>query len=142
MRFVTIDEDIYTYVQRPFVRAFVRRLTPTAVTPNQITLLRALLGIASGVLLATGTPPFLVLSALCLVLSRPGDRGNGFRPRRSGRGLPSACHFVLPVRAADRATALYRRDADMDGGRRPSTARRRRHPIAGQPALVSMLPPA
>ena len=41
---VTIDEDICIYVQRPFVTAFVRRLTPTAVTPNQITLLRALLG--------------------------------------------------------------------------------------------------
>ena len=69
MRFVTIDEDICVYVQKPFVMAFVRRLTPTAVTPNQITLLRALLGVASGILLATGKPSLFMLSAMCLILS-------------------------------------------------------------------------
>lgn len=66
---VAIDEDICTFVQRPFIRALVHRLTPTAVTPNQVTLLRALLGVASGLLLATGTPQLLGLSALCLILS-------------------------------------------------------------------------
>jgi len=66
---VAIDEDICTFVQRPFIRAFVRRLTPTAVTPNQVTMLRALLGVASGALFATGTPPLMVLSAFSLILS-------------------------------------------------------------------------
>jgi phosphatidylglycerophosphate synthase len=69
MRSGAIDEDICIYVQRPLVVAFVRRLTQSAVTPNQITLLRALLGVIGGALLATGRPSFLIASALCLILS-------------------------------------------------------------------------
>lgn len=66
---VAFDEDICTFVQRPFIKAFVRRLTPTAVTPNQVTLMRAMLGMVSGILLATGVSPLMALAALCVIVS-------------------------------------------------------------------------
>ena len=105
---VTIDEDICTYVQRPFVKAFVRRLTPTAVTPNQVTLLRALLGVLSAALLATGV---LLASnvAFKLVYHLDGDPGGTFDGANT-LGLPC----VRPVELDREVVRAARSGVDVE----------------------------
>jgi phosphatidylglycerophosphate synthase len=69
MRSAAIDEAVCIYAQRPFAMVFVRRLASTSVTPNQVSVLRAAFGVLGGALLATGVPAFLVLAAVCLILT-------------------------------------------------------------------------
>ncbi len=104
------------HVDRRFSRAITRLLLPTGVTPNAITLLSIAIGLAGGVLFATGRPPAAVAGALLFLLSTIVDGCDGevarltFRESRFGARLDLAgdnvVHLVL---FAGIAIGLHRR---------------------------------
>ncbi|MDH4131480.1 MAG: CDP-alcohol phosphatidyltransferase family protein [Gemmatimonadota bacterium] len=73
------EEWIDEHLHRPLARPLVRLLVHTPVTPNQVTLISALLGAASGYALARGleSPRWLLGSAALLFLSVVFDCADG-----------------------------------------------------------------
>lgn len=69
-------------------RPLVRPLVATAVTPNQITTLRLLTGLAAAALLAVGQTPWQSAAAGVFLLSMILDRADGELARLSGKSSP------------------------------------------------------
>jgi phosphatidylglycerophosphate synthase len=66
-----IEELVDFHVHRPLARRLARRLLPTPITPDQITLIGGIVGAAAGVSLWLGAdrPPLRLLAALLLFTS-------------------------------------------------------------------------
>lgn len=92
--------DVSDYA-RPAARWLVRRLLPTAVTPQHVTLAFTAAGLAAAILLATRR--WLGLAAVLLLVKSGLDGADGAlararrRPSRVGRFLDSVCDFVVNV---------------------------------------------
>jgi archaetidylinositol phosphate synthase len=76
-----------TWIHR-LARVGVRPLVNTAVTPNQLTTLRLLAGLAAAGTLAVGSPPLQHVGAGIFVLSMVLDRADGELARLSGKTSP------------------------------------------------------
>ena len=76
-----------TWIHR-IVRVAVRPLARTAVTPNQITTVRLVVGLAAAAALAHGSTLWLNLGAFVFVLSMLLDRADGELARLSGKSSP------------------------------------------------------
>ena len=76
-----------TWVHRG-VRHLVRPLVPTPVTPNQVTVLRLVTGLAAAVALAWGTEEGRVWGAILFCISFILDRADGELARLSGKTSP------------------------------------------------------
>jgi phosphatidylglycerophosphate synthase len=90
--------DLSDYA-RPAARWLVRRLLPTRITPNTLTLAFTVVGLAAAALLAVNR--WLPLAALLLLVKSALDAADGAlarargRPSRTGRFLDSVCDFVV-----------------------------------------------
>jgi len=96
------DELINVYLQRPLAGIVTRALFFTPVTPNQITIVAMLLGMAGGVFLALQNAHFTA-AAFCFYLKDIFDSADGQLARakqlysRSGRFLDSIGDYVVDV---------------------------------------------
>ncbi len=93
LKSVDVEETIDLYFHRPLAYLLARALLPTGVTPNQVTLLSMLLGIACGALIVSPFPGHLGWAALALVLSAIVDCADGQLARM--RGTSSAFGRML-----------------------------------------------
>ncbi|HLP17869.1 MAG TPA: CDP-alcohol phosphatidyltransferase family protein [Bacteroidota bacterium] len=78
------DELVNTYLQRPAAACLTYALAFTTVTPNQVTFVSTVFGIALGVLLALPTPEYAA-AALCAWLKDVFDSADGQLARATGR---------------------------------------------------------
>ena len=96
----SLSPDIPT-VPRPrthshaVARWVIRPLVYTAVSPNHVTTLRLLSGIAAAVAFALGTPSGNLWGGLSFVLSTLLDRADGELARLTGRCSPGGHHYDL-----------------------------------------------
>ncbi|HSB55292.1 MAG TPA: CDP-alcohol phosphatidyltransferase family protein, partial [Gemmatimonadales bacterium] len=79
-----VEELVDEYLHRPIARRIVDLLVHTPITPNQITLVAALVGVIAGVLMAlsVGRPDRLLLSGLLLFAAVVLDCCDGQLARR------------------------------------------------------------
>ncbi|MGE5315179.1 MAG: CDP-alcohol phosphatidyltransferase family protein [Acidobacteriota bacterium] len=78
------DEIINTWLQRPAAAVITYACTFTPVTPNQLTLVSTLFGIAAGCLLAL-EQPWLVSAGICAYMKDLFDSADGQLARATGR---------------------------------------------------------
>ena len=80
------EELVDEYLHRPIARRVVDLLVHTPITPNQVTLLAALIGVASGITLAYGArgPRVMISAGLLLFASVVLDCCDGQLARRKG----------------------------------------------------------
>ncbi len=96
------DEWINVYLQRPLAGIITRAVYFTSVTPNQLTVVSILFGVAGGVLLAL-PDKLLTAAALCFYLKDIFDSADGQLARakqlfsRRGRFLDSIGDFIVNV---------------------------------------------
>jgi archaetidylinositol phosphate synthase len=83
-----------TWIHRG-VRSLVRPLAKTAVTPNQVTTLRLLTGIAAAAAFAVGDDSWRVIGAGIFLLSMILDRADGELARLSGKMSASGHRYDL-----------------------------------------------
>lgn len=95
------DELVNVFLQRPIAGIFTRILFPTSATPNQVTLVSTLFGIAGGILLGTSTS--LAAAGICFYLKDIFDSVDGQLARvknqysRRGRFWDSLGDFIVNV---------------------------------------------
>jgi phosphatidylglycerophosphate synthase len=77
------------------VRVGVRPLARTTVTPNQVTAMRLVAGLAAAGLIAMGREPFTDIGAGVLLLSMLLDRADGELARMTGKFSPGGHRFDL-----------------------------------------------
>lgn len=80
------EELIDEYLHRPIARRIVDLLVHTPITPNQVTLIAALIGVASGITVAygVGQPRIMLLSGFLLFAAVVLDCCDGQLARRKG----------------------------------------------------------
>lgn len=81
-----VEELVDEYLHRPIARRIVDLLVHTPITPNQVTLIAALIGVASGVTLAcgVGNPRVMMLGGFLLFAAVVFDCCDGQLARRKG----------------------------------------------------------
>jgi phosphatidylglycerophosphate synthase len=95
------DGLVDRYLHRPLARRLSARLVPTPITPNQVTVLSMLIGLAAAVLFASGCRLQAVSAALLFQLSSFIDcidgymARAGFKESRSGKWLDLAGDQVV-----------------------------------------------
>lgn len=94
-----------TWIHR-IVRVGVRPLARSAVTPNQVTSLRLLVGFAAAAAFATGSDGWRDLGAGLFLVSFFLDRADGELARLSGRTSPGGHKYDLWSDAASNAAAF------------------------------------
>lgn len=77
------------------VRPAVRRVAGTPITPNHITTLRLVTGIAAALAFAQGHAPWMAIGGAIFVLSMLLDRADGELARQTGRSSPSGHRYDL-----------------------------------------------
>jgi phosphatidylglycerophosphate synthase len=96
------DELINVHLQRPIAGIVVRAVYHTSVTPNQLTIVSTLLGIAGGIFLAVEETHFAA-AALCFYLKDIFDSADGQLARakklysRRGRFLDSIGDYIVDL---------------------------------------------
>jgi hypothetical protein len=80
------DELLDAYVNRPLAAWIVRAVLPTAITPNQLTLVSALWGSLAGVCFASTDPAAPIAGSIALFLSMVFDCSDGQLARARGGG--------------------------------------------------------
>ena len=88
-----IEERLDVGVFRPMAFLLVRLLTPTSITPNQITLLSIVVGVAAGWAIGLGTPASMAWGAFGVLLYNVLDCADGMLARV--RKLRSPLGYVL-----------------------------------------------
>lgn len=88
-----IEERLDVWVFRPMAFLLVRLLTPTSITPNQITLLSIVVGVAAGWAIGLGTPASMAWGAFGVLLYNVLDCADGMLARV--RKLRSPLGYVL-----------------------------------------------
>ena len=81
-----VEELVDEYLHRPIARRVVDLLVHTPITPNQVTLIAALIGVAAGITLAFGTrgPGVMLTSGILLFVAVVLDCCDGQLARRKG----------------------------------------------------------
>lgn len=79
-----VEDVTDRFLNRPVAGRIVGWLTPTRVTPNQVTAVSCFLGVTAAAILALGSWPALVLGALLLQLSIVVDCADGQLAREKG----------------------------------------------------------
>jgi len=96
-----VEDVVNLWLHRPLAYVFARLVYPTPLTPNQVTLLAMLVGIASGVAWAIGTPEMMVAGGILLWSSAILDGVDGILARAKqmytdlGRALDGAADSVV-----------------------------------------------
>ena len=103
LKMVEVEEFFDLYFYRPLAFLFVKAIYSTSLTPNQITLLSMLLGIAGAACIATGSASMLAIGALLLVGYDVLDCSDGQLARlkkngtRIGRILDGFADYIVVV---------------------------------------------
>ncbi|MEM9069298.1 MAG: CDP-alcohol phosphatidyltransferase family protein [Myxococcota bacterium] len=98
-----VEDPINLWVHRPLAYAFVWATIRTPLTPNAITVLAMLVGIASGVAFLVGTPEMMVLGGALLWTAAILDGADGIMARAKnmasqlGRALDGLADVVVAV---------------------------------------------
>lgn len=82
----SVEDTTDRFLNRPLAGWLVRWLMPTAVTPNQLTAVSCVLGLAAAATLSLGSWPAFILGALLLQLSVVVDCADGQLARAKGLG--------------------------------------------------------
>jgi phosphatidylglycerophosphate synthase len=90
---LAVEEPIDVWVHRPLAYALARALYPTSVSPNLVTLLSIVFGLASGAAMFVDFPGHLPVAGLCLFVSAIFDCADGQLARM--RGTSSAFGRML-----------------------------------------------
>jgi len=88
-----LEEGLDLVVYRPLAFGLVKLVQPTAITPNQITFISLVMGLASGACFWQGTPAFFLWGALLLFLTNLFDCADGMLARV--RGTSSMTGYVF-----------------------------------------------
>jgi phosphatidylglycerophosphate synthase len=97
------DELINIYLLRPLAALFVWLIYPTAITPNQVTLLAIVVGFVSAFTYTLGTPMAIAIAGVLILAKDIIDDADGQLARakqmysRRGRFLDSIGDFVVDV---------------------------------------------
>lgn len=119
LKAVEVEEFFDLIFYRPLGFLFVKLVQRTSITPNQITILSAVAGVAGGVSIAAGTTSALLAAGFLLIVYDVLDCSDGQLARlkqngsRMGRILDGAADYLVSVAAylgigfgyADRAAA-------------------------------------
>lgn len=115
------DEIVNTYLLRPIAGLFVRLLYYTPVTPNQITIIAVLAGIAAAASYANGTIASVAAGGLLVTLKDLLDSADGQLARakslysRAGRFLDSLGDVLVNMLVFSAiGWSLYRTDANIN----------------------------
>lgn len=98
-----VEDPVNIWVHRPLAYAFVAATYRTALTPNQITLLAMLVGIAAGICWAIGTPTLMIWGGALLWTSAILDGADGIMARAKsmqselGRALDGLSDVLVAV---------------------------------------------
>lgn len=105
LKSVEVEEYFDLVVYRPLGFVFVKLVYHTPLTPNQITILSAIAGLAGGVCIGMGTPAMLVTAAILLIVYDVLDCADGQLARlkqngsRIGRILDGAADYLVSIAA-------------------------------------------
>jgi len=103
LKAIEVEEYFDLYFYRPLAFAFVKLVYGTPVTPNQITILSAIAGLAGGVCIGLGTPASLVAAGTLLIVYDVLDCADGQLARlkqngsRIGRILDGAADYLVSI---------------------------------------------
>lgn len=98
-----VEDPVNIWVHRPLAYAFVAATYRTPLTPNQVTLLAMLVGIAAGVCWAIGTPTLMIWGGALLWTSAILDGADGILARAKrmqselGRALDGLSDVLVAV---------------------------------------------
>ena len=90
---LAVEEPIDVWVHRPLAYVLSKALYPTPISPNLVTFVSILFGLAAGVLLVVQLPGHMALAGLCIFLSAILDCADGMLARM--RGTSSAFGRML-----------------------------------------------
>lgn len=100
----SVEDLVDRFINRPLAARLVRWLAPTSITPNQVTAVSGLLGVAGAAVLSVGSWPALAAGALLLQLSIIVDCADGQLAR--AKGLTSQWGEVFDHTSDDLSFAL------------------------------------
>jgi len=100
-----VEDPVNVWVHRPLAYGFVRTIFHTRITPNMVTFLAMLVGLAAGafILLGISSPPALIAGGALLWISAILDGADGFLARAKGlqsqfgRALDGAADAVVAI---------------------------------------------
>jgi phosphatidylglycerophosphate synthase len=98
-----VEDPVNIYVHRPLAYGFVRLVHRTPITPNQVTLLAMVVGIAAGVLFVWGAPAAMVAGGVMLWASAILDGADGILARAKnmqselGRALDGSADVIVAI---------------------------------------------
>ncbi len=110
------DELINIYLLRPLASLFVWLVYPTAVTPNQVTILAVVIGLAASAVYLLGTPGAIAAAGALVMLKDITDDADGQLARakqlysRRGRFLDSIGDVAVNLAVFISLTAVVYRD--------------------------------
>lgn len=87
------DELVNIYLLRPVAGMLVKLLYATPVTPNHVTAVAILVGLAAGVFYAQGTQGYTIVGGLCVTLKDIFDSADGQLARAKGSGSRTGRFF-------------------------------------------------
>jgi hypothetical protein len=103
LKMVEVEEVLDLVFYRPLAFLFVKLIYRTDVTPNQLTVIAMLFGIAAGACLATGWPALYIPAAVLLILYITIDCADGQLARikhngtRVGRILDGISDYIVEI---------------------------------------------
>ncbi len=103
LKMVEVEEFFDLYFYRPLAFLFVKAIYGTSLTPNQITLISMLFGLAGAVFIGTGDAAMLPLAALLFIVYDVLDCSDGQLARlkkngtRTGRIIDGVADYVVNV---------------------------------------------
>jgi SAM-dependent methyltransferase len=100
----SVEDVVDRFINRPLAAHLVRWLTATSITPNQVTAVSGLLGVAGAAVLSLGSWPAVAAGALLLQLSIVVDCADGQLAR--AKGLTSQWGEVFDHTSDDLSFAL------------------------------------
>jgi phosphatidylglycerophosphate synthase len=98
-----VEDPIGLWLHRPLAYGLVAAVHRTPLTPNQVTLISMLIGVAAGVLWLIGTPPLMLLGGVLLWSSAFLDAVDGLLARTKnmhselGRALDGSADMIVAI---------------------------------------------
>jgi hypothetical protein len=102
LKSVEVEEYFDLVVYRPLGFVFVKLVYHTPLTPNQITILSAIAGLAGGVCIGMGTPAMLVTAAILLIVYDVLDCADGQLARLKQTDSGRCCRLSRQHRSVSR----------------------------------------
>ncbi|TKG96957.1 CDP-alcohol phosphatidyltransferase family protein [Puteibacter caeruleilacunae] len=88
LKLAAVEELVDLFFYRPLAFLFIKSIYRTTITPNQITMIGVLFGVAGGVILSMGNTDLFVYAALLFVIFNVLDCSDGQLARLKGNGTP------------------------------------------------------